>query len=143
MVDPDPGGLTLYLDKANKDVSSSQGRVGSQTIGPLIDIEAIDNVGTSGGYANIKPVKDGALTRLTLTPQDGDLFGDFSFRRQLLASAGGEVKVTVQDNQGGAAQVFTFTILGSNADFGRIGIVQVPDSAQTISGSRSRAPSKT
>ena len=42
------------------------------------------------------------------------------------------VTLTVQDNQGDLPQTFTFTGLGANADFARIGIVAIPGSGETI-----------
>jgi len=47
-------------------------------------------------------------------------------------NANGMVVLTVQDNQGHAPQLFSFTGLGSNADFARIGIEAVPGSGETI-----------
>ena len=122
--DPDPGGIKMFIDFANKDVSDFEGFVGANNSSkPHIDIHTTGNVDTGSGYANIKPVKDGSLTELVFTPEDPNLFGDFSFRGQLNAGANETVTVTVQDNQGGLPQVFTFDGLGKNKDFGRIGIV--------------------
>jgi hypothetical protein len=119
IVDPDPGGDMFFIDVANKNVSSFTGKVGNQTTGPVVTVDTVGNVDTGSGYANIKPA-DSTLTDLTFTPADATLFGDFSFRGQL--DAEGSVTVTVQDNQG-VSQVFTFTGLPANADFGRIGII--------------------
>ncbi len=47
-------------------------------------------------------------------------------------NADGQVLLTVQNNQGGQPQQFTFTNLGSNADFARIGIIAAPGSGETI-----------
>ena len=120
IVDIDPGGDMFFIDLANKNVSSFTGKVGNQTTGPVVTVDTVGNVDTGSGYANIKPA-DSTLTDLIFTPADATLFGDFSFRGQL--DAEGSVTVTVQDNQGGALQVFPFTGLPANADFGRIGII--------------------
>jgi hypothetical protein len=90
-----------------------------------VDIHTTGNVDTGSGFATIKPIKDGSLTELIFTPEDPNLFKDFSFRGQLLADAGGTVTVMVQDNQGNSPQSFTFTGLGSNADFARQGIISL------------------
>lgn len=129
--DANPGGSKLMIDVANKNASSFNGNV-ELAGSPLVAITTVGNVDTGSGYANIKPVKDGLLTKLTFTPVDGTLFNGFSFRGQLLASAGGQVKVTVQDNAGDPAEVFIFTGLGSNSDFGRIGIIAAAGSGDTI-----------
>lgn len=126
MVDPDPGGEKLFIDVANKDVSDFEGFVGANnSSAPHVDIHTTGNVNTGSGFANIKPVKGGSLTELTFTPEDGNLFADFSFRGQLNEGANGTVIVTVQDNQGDPAQMFTFTGLGTNADFARQGIISL------------------
>jgi hypothetical protein len=130
IVDPNPGGDMLFIDDNNKDVSSFTGKVSNQFTGPVVTTETVDNVDTGSGYANIKPVKNTTLTDLIFTPADPTLFGDFSFRGQL--DAEGSVTVTVQDNQGDLAQVFTFTGLPANADFGRLGIIADTGSGETI-----------
>jgi PEP-CTERM motif len=132
MIDLNPGGDKFFNGKANNDVSSFVGTVGWQNSGPLVTVGTAGNVDTGAGFSNIKPVKDGSLTSLTFTSSDGNLFGEFSFRGQLLDVASGTVNVTVQDNQGHPAQTFTFTGLGANADFARLGIVAVPGSGETI-----------
>ncbi len=133
VIDPNPGGDMLFIDVANKDVASFTGTVGSNQGGPLINVTTIGNVDTGSGFANIKPTNNQTLlTSLTFTPADGTLFGDFSFRGQLESEAGGTVTVKVQDNQGDAPQTFTFTGLGANADFQRIGIVAQAGSGETI-----------
>jgi len=124
MIDTNPGGEKLFIDVANKDVSDFEGFVGANNSGaPHVDIHTTGNVDTGSGFANIKPVKDGSLTELIFTPEDPNLFADFSFRGQLNAAAGGTVTVTVQDNQGNPAQTFTLTGLGKNKDFARQGII--------------------
>ena len=61
---------------------------------------------------------------MTFTPENPDLFSDFSFRGQLLADADGIVNLSVTDNLG-VTQTFTFNGLGSNADFARQGIISL------------------
>jgi VPDSG-CTERM motif len=125
MVDPDPGGEKLFIDVANKDVSDFEGFVGANnSSAPHVDIHTTGNVNTGSGFANIKPVKGGSLTVLTFTPENPDLFADFSFRGQLLTDAGGTVNVSVTDNLGNT-QTFAFTGLGANADFARQGIISL------------------
>jgi hypothetical protein len=116
VVDLNPGGEKLDLDNV-KDSATSTGDVN----GDLVDISVIGNADFANGNANIKPIKDGVLTSLTFTPENGDLFGSFSFRGQLTDA--GDVTVTVQDNQGNPVQVFPFLGLPANADFSRIGII--------------------
>ena len=126
IIDPNPGGEKLFIDVANKDVSDFQGFVGANnSSAPHVGIHTTGNVDTGSGFANIKPVKNGSLTELIFTPENPDLFADFSFRGQLLRDAGGTVTVTVQDNQGNSPQTFTLTGLGSNSDFARQGIVSL------------------
>jgi hypothetical protein len=126
IVDTDPGGEKLFIDVANKDVSDFQGFVGANnSSAPHVGIHTTGNVNTGSGFANIKPIKDGSLTELIFTPEDPNLFADFSFRGQLNRAAEGTVTVTVQDNQGNAAQTFTFTGLGANSDFARQGIISL------------------
>src|ERR1700750_3104793 len=109
MVDPNPSGEMMFIDVANKDVSDFEGFVGANNSGaPHVDIHTTGNVNTGSGVANIKQVKGGSLTELTFTPENPDLFADFSFRGQLLTDAGGTVNVSVTDNLGNT-QTFAFT----------------------------------
>ena len=125
MIDTNPGGEKLFIDVANKDVSDFQGFVGANNPGaPHVGIHTTGNVDTGSGFANIKPVKKGSLTVLTFTPENPDLFADFSFRGQLLTDAGATVNVSVTDNLGNT-QTFAFTGLGANADFARQGIISL------------------
>ena len=124
--DPSPGGIHFNIDLANKDVSTFSGKVGTD----VVNVATIGNVNTGSGYANIDPVKDGTLSSLIFTPVNPNLFGDFSFRGQLLEA--GSVKVTVTDNQGDPAQSFTFSGLPANANFDRIGIIAQAGSGETI-----------
>ncbi len=126
IVDTDPGGEKLFIDVANKNVSDFEGFVGANnSSAPHVDIHTTGNVDTGSGFATIKPIKDGSLTELVFTPENPNLFADFSFRGQLNAGANGTVTVTVQDNQGNPAQIFIFTGLGTNADFARQGIISL------------------
>jgi len=125
IIDPNPGGAKLFIDKANKNVSDFEGFVGANnSSAPHVDIHTTGNVNTGSGFATIKPVKNGSLTVLTFTPENPDLFSDFSFRGQLLADADGIVNLSVTDNLG-VTQTFTFNGLGSNADFARQGIISL------------------
>src|SRR6266513_6205143 len=126
IVDTDPGGEKLFIDVANKNVSDFEGFVGANnSSAPHVDIQTTGNVNTGSGFANIKPIKDGSLTELIFTPEDPNLFADFSFRGQLNDAANGMVTVTVQDNQGNPAQVFILTGLGGPNDFARQGILSL------------------
>ena len=126
IIDTDPGGAKLFIDVANKDVSDFKGFVGANnSSAPHVDIHTTGNVNTGSGFANIKPIKNGSLTELVFTPENGDLFADFSFRGQLNDAANGTVTVTVQDNQGNPAQVFVFSGLGGPNDFARQGIISL------------------
>jgi VPDSG-CTERM motif len=126
MVDPDPSGEKLFIDVANKNVSAFEGFVGANnSSAPHVDIHATGNVNTGSGFANIKPVNNGSLTQLIFTPENGNLFADFSFRGQLEGDANGTVTVIVQDNQGDPFQTFIFSGLGANADFARQGIISL------------------
>ena len=132
MIDPNPGGVKFFNGDANKGVPSFVGTVGGQHSGPMVTVSTVGKVNTGAGFSNITPVKGGSLTMLTFTPEDAKLFSGFSFRGQLLSGAGGTVTVTVQDDQGDPPQTFTFTGLGKNADFARIGIIAIPGSGETI-----------
>jgi hypothetical protein len=121
IIDSNPGGVKLYIDVANKNVSDFTGNVGSQSSGPLVDIHTTGNVDTGSGYANISPVKDAVLKNLIFTPADGTLFGDFSFQGQL--DTAGFVTVKVWDSSTSTPEIFDFYIDKANAVFDRIGIV--------------------
>src|SRR6266513_5192788 len=80
IIDPSAGGEKLFIDVANKDVSEFQGFVGANnSSAPHVGIHTTGNVDTGSGFANIKPVKNGSLTELIFTPENPDLFADFSF----------------------------------------------------------------
>ena len=126
MVDEDPGGEKLFIDVANKNKTDFKGFVGANnSSAPNVDIHTTGPVNTGSGFANIKPIKDGSLTQLIFTPENPNLFADFSFRGQLEGDANGTVTVVVQDNQGNPPQTFTFTGLGGPNDFARQGIVSL------------------
>lgn len=120
IVDPIPGGSKLFLvaEKGSPDFS---GHVGSQTGPDVINAVADVAVDVANGFATIKPDKSLTLTDIVFSPVDPTLFGDFSFRGQLLAS--GTVTVIVKDNQGDPSQTFTFNVAHANADFTRFGII--------------------
>ena len=131
IMDPDPGGAFFFIDGANKNVSSFTGEVGGQSTGIIVNVDAFANVDTGNGYANItpapvpgiKPSEDQVLTKLIFTPENPDLFSDFSFRAQLLAS--GDVTITVVDNQ--TPLTFSFIVFENrpDQDFTRIGVVSL------------------
>ena len=126
IIDPDPGGEKLFIDVANKNVSDFEGFVGANnSSAPHVHVHTTGNVNTGSGFATIKPIKNGSLTELVFTPENPDLFADFSFRGQLNDAANGTVTVTVQDNQGNSAQVFVLTGLGGPNDFARQGIISL------------------
>jgi hypothetical protein len=126
IVDPNPGGEKLFIDVANKNASDFEGFVGANhPSAPHVGIHTTGNVDTGSGFANIKPIGGGLLTQLIFTPQNPNLFTDFSFRGQLEADANGTVTVVVQDNQGDPFQTFAFSGLGKNADFARQGIISL------------------
>ena len=120
IVDPSPGGAKLFLvaEKGSPDFS---GHVGSQTGPDVINAVADVAVDVANGFATIKPDKSLTLTDILFSPVDPTLFGDFSFRGQLLAS--GTVSVIVTDNQGDPSQTFTFDVAHANQDFTRFGII--------------------
>src|SRR6266516_949513 len=126
IVDTDPGGEKLFIYLANKNVSNFEGFVGANnSSAPHVDIHTTGNVDTGSGFATIKPIKDGSLTELVFTPENPNLFAEFSFCGLLIAGANGTVTVTVQDNQGNPAKIFIFTGLGTNADLARQGIISL------------------
>jgi hypothetical protein len=117
IVDPNPAGDHLDLDKAFKDTGTVTGHVD----GVLVTIGTTGNVNTGAGFATITPIKDGTLTDLIFTPFSDIVFSAFSFRGQL--SDGGSVDLAVMD-QFGSIQDFTFTpSVDKNGDFARLGIV--------------------
>ena len=126
IVATNPGGEKLFIDVANKNVSDFEGFVGKNDSSfPHVDIHTTGNVDTGSGFANIKPTnKDTLLTELIFTPENPNLFADFSFRGQLNDAADGIVTVDVKDNLGNT-QSFTFSGLGGPNDFARQGIISL------------------
>ncbi len=113
----------LFLDNANKDVSTFTATVGSHT-GPAVTVNTTGNVDTGAGFATIKPTKGGTLTDLVFTPADDTLFSDFSFRGQLEpAGFTGIIYVTWLDSLGNSGTITFSGVKGPNADFDRLGIV--------------------
>jgi hypothetical protein len=117
-IDSTPGGTKLFLNNVKNSATSTGTVINTDDVG----ISVIGNSDFANGWSNIKPIKDGSLTSLTFTPVNGNAFGGFSFRGQVL-SANQLLTVTVQDNQGDLAESFNFTIPNANADFGRLGII--------------------
>jgi len=125
IMDPDPGGAFFFIDGANKNVATFSGEVGGQSTGVIVNVQAFDNVNTGNGYANVVPAitaasPDVILTSLIFTPVNPNLFSDFSFRAQLLAT--GDVTITVVDNQ--TPLTFSFVTFENrpDQDFTRIGV---------------------
>jgi len=81
-------------------------------------------VDVANGNATIKPIKDGSLTSLTVTPVNGNLFDGFSFRGQL--SVAGTITLVVTDNQGDPSQTFSFSVAKANQEFSALGITGIP-----------------
>jgi hypothetical protein len=128
IIDPNPGGETMFISPGQTGVTDFLGFVGGNDPSmPNVGIHTTGPVITLNGVSNIKPVvlKPGALTSLTFTPANPNLFHDFSFIGQLIFDAQGTVTAIVQDNQGHAPQTLTFTGLGKNVDFARQGIVSL------------------
>lgn len=117
-VEANPGGIKLFLDSA-KGAASSAGTVVTTDD---VAIGATGNADFANGFSTIKPVKGGSLTELLFTPVDPNAFDSFSFRGQDIV-AGQTIDVTVQDNQGHAAETFHFLQGNANQDFAREGIV--------------------
>jgi hypothetical protein len=112
-------GDKMFIDIANKDVSTFTNHVGSE----LITADTTGNVDTGSGFATIKPIKGGTLTDLIFTPQDDTAFSDFSFRGQVSPNNfNGDINVIWTDSSGNTGTV-PFTVSKPNADFNRLGIV--------------------
>ncbi len=126
IVDPDPGGAFFFIDEANKNVSTFTGQVGGKQTGLNVVVDTFGNVDTGGGYANIDPAikatENTILSSLTFTPDNDDLFSDFSFRAQLLVA--GDVTITVVDDEDVIFQFVTSEV-STNDDFKRIGVISL------------------
>lgn len=117
-IDPSPGGVKLFMTSA-KNASSSFGTVVSPDD---VAVVATGKSDFANGFSTVKPVKGGVLTELLFTPVDPNAFASFSFRGQdILADQ--TIDVTVQDNQGHAAETFHFLEGKANQDFARDGIL--------------------
>jgi len=112
--------MKLFLDKTDS-TSSLSGHVGDQNSGPVVDITANTNFKVTGsGWATIQNVNNaGAFLSATFTPEDKNLFVDFSLRGQLPKA--GDVNITVTDNFGTSSS-FTFAE-PKNANWDRIGVI--------------------
>jgi len=123
IVDDNPGGVKIFFDVANHNVSDFDGFVGANNpSAPHVHIHAVGNVDTGSGFSTIKPTNNRTdLTQLIFTPDDPTLFSNFSFRGQLEGAAHGTVTLTVVDNLG-HSQTFIFTGI-PNGDFARRGII--------------------
>jgi len=98
----------LFLDTAITGTGSSNfgATVGGQS-GPLVNIATNTNVTSGGGFAVLTPAGAAALTSVTFTPTNNQLFGDFSFRGILTDP--GDVTINVLDALG-ASFSHTFSI---------------------------------
>jgi len=119
---PPFGGVKLYFDVANHNVTDFMGFAGANNpSAPHVAIHTQGSVDTGSGWSNITP-NTGNLTSLKFTPADDTLFSDFSFRGQLARDARGMVSVTIVDNLN-VSTTINFSNLGHNRDFFRIGVV--------------------
>lgn len=112
----------------NPGATQFSGVVGNQTVGPVVDIlaDATTHV-AANGWGTIQNVTGGGtLTSITYTPENSNLFVDFTLRGQLPVA--GDVTITVTDNM---SQTFTFTEKKS-ADWDRIGVIAVLGSGEFI-----------
>lgn len=122
IVDPNPGGVNLYNDVANSNVSAftaTVGNGGSSTVG----VQTTGNTNTGAGFAIIKPSGESLLTQVIFTPTDPTLFTAFNFRGQIERTGyTGIVKLTIVDYNDVHFD-FTFTGVGpANSDFASIGV---------------------
>ncbi|GAC1348072.1 MAG: hypothetical protein NVSMB18_35110 [Acetobacteraceae bacterium] len=131
IIDQNPGGQFFYIDIANKDVSSFNGSVGSNSSAIDVHVQTSGPVTTGAGYATIKPSKNTVLNDLIFTPTDPNAYSNFSFRG-MLDNSPQSVTVIVTDNQSGPAQTFSIPVDKATGDFSRIGIVAVANSGETI-----------
>jgi len=119
VIDTNPGGEKFYLIWA-KNVDTFGGSVGENSNVPDVNVQSIGMVDTGNGYANIKPVKNGVLESLIFTPLNNNMYGDFSFRGQLVEA--GIVYVKVIDQLDKIFEL-EFDINGANGNFDRIGVM--------------------
>ena len=119
----DAGGIKLYNDVANKNVTDFDAFVGqNHPDGHFVHIHTAGPVDSGSGFATIKPIKGGSLTDIIFTPDSMNLYSDFSFRGQLNAISDGKVTLIVTDSLG-IMTSFLFDGLGKNSDFERQGII--------------------
>lgn len=121
IVDPNPGGVKLYNNDANSNVSSFIANVGSG--GPTVNVQTTGNTNTGAGFAIIKPSGESLLTQVIFTPTDPTLFTAFNFRGQIAPTGyTGVIKLTIVDYSDVHFD-FTFTGVGpANSDFASIGV---------------------
>ena len=117
-IDANPGGVNLFMDAAK----NASGSFGTVVNNDDVAVAALGNSDFANGFSTVKPVKIGSLTELLFTPVDPNAFSSFSFRGQDIL-AGQTIDVTVQDNQGHAAETFHFLQGDANQDFAREGIL--------------------
>ena len=118
----DAGGIKLWNDVANKNVTDFDAFVGqNHPGGHFVHIHTMGPVDSGSGFATIKPVKDGSLTNVIFTPDSLNLYSDFSFRGILTRAASDSITLIVTDNFGIVSN-FMFDNLG-NGDFERRGII--------------------
>lgn len=99
VVDPNPGGISFYLNNEMISPNHFTGNVGGNDISyPAIDVVTMGAVTVASGYANIKQSGTDLLTSLTFTPLGEEKYGDFSFRGQLVSA--GTIQVNVTDQNG-------------------------------------------
>lgn len=123
IIDPNPSNkIALNLNEVSKKNAATTD-FGSVLAANDVAITVNTPSAFSSGAATII-ANTGTLTTLTFTPVNPNAFSDFSFRGQDLV-ANQVIDVTVQDNQGGAAQTFTFQEGGANQDFTRNGIISL------------------
>ena len=139
IVDPDPGGQKFYIDKPDNGATSFCGVVGTNQgcqaglNDDEVNVATDVGVQTGSGYANIKPDNNNdLLTTLTFTPENPNIFSDFSFRGQPVedVTSTNPVVIRVLDGQNNPVQTFNFFGFNANADFDRIGVFSLD--GQTI-----------
>jgi hypothetical protein len=125
-----PNGVQMFNTQAYSDVTTFTTQVGKGATAPQITVDTVGPVNTGAGFATIKPIKGGTLTKITLTPADDTLFSDFDFRGQMLAGATLPITLnvtwtgTLSPSDTGTIQ---FTVGKTNQDFGAFGIINNND----------------
>ena len=119
IVDLTPVGQTVNLDTTASIAANTTftGTSGSETIDFLANVA----VSTANGTASINAITTNQVTTpintLTITPENGTAFNEFSFRGAVFTNADQDIQVTLTDQHGSP---FTFHIT-DNGDFTRIG----------------------